>query len=561
MLLLFVALAAGGHVKDQFSDHYQDLLAGSYDCVDRIVLNAYFPMGVSAAGFRYWWRLLYGSDANLDKAHLTRLASRFSRRLRAWAKAHQVPVVDCSAGERKHEIAAQYLLTHEVHAGLFMVLVSRAPALVWDVQMSAAGKIGNIERKKPRPWVNHYSFHILDPEWGHVTIKMSGHPPFGAQVILNGHEYVACQARKRGIEFTKNGNCFTDTADAGGLARVADTLSHQRTIGRLSQLCERWIYSSCLLFALHLEEQKRSGFRYEYSVYQLEYSRNLQFWKGGQMEQVLQSLIDRTRVRLGLRRVQTIFGSKKRPCRRKLQEGRYGVVVETPAYDLTVFKVHYGKLTLKIYSKGESVLRTEAVVHNAKELRCGLLLGNFPRMVELLRGMLERFLNTLHWLNVCFIADDTLEGLGSASRVGKTNVGGVDFNRPRMRALVRAVIVLASSPKGFTASEVAREVRQLKGAEASSYEPRKAAYDLKKLRGKSLVEKIGSSHRYQATRKGLRAMAALVILRDKVIQPLLANSCQLKRGPKPNNATALDQHYERLQVGMQGLFAEIGIAA
>jgi hypothetical protein len=44
------------------------------------------------------------------------------------------------------------------------------------------------------PYVNHYSFHILDPDWGHLTIKISGHPPFPAQVILNGHEYVACQA-------------------------------------------------------------------------------------------------------------------------------------------------------------------------------------------------------------------------------------------------------------------------------------------------------------------------------------------------------------------------------
>ena len=60
------------------------------------------------------------------------------------------------------------------------------------------------------PYVNHYSFHILDPDWGHLTIKISGHPPFPAQVILNGHEYVACQARKAGIAFTKEGNCFTD---------------------------------------------------------------------------------------------------------------------------------------------------------------------------------------------------------------------------------------------------------------------------------------------------------------------------------------------------------------
>ena len=39
-------------------------------------------------------------------------------------------------------------------------------------------------------------------------------------------------------------------------------------------------------------------------------------------------------------------------------------MVETPTYDLTVFKVHYGKMTLKIYTKGERVLRTEVIVHN-----------------------------------------------------------------------------------------------------------------------------------------------------------------------------------------------------
>jgi hypothetical protein len=32
-----------------------------------------------------------------------------------------------------------------------------------------------------------------------------------------------------------------------------------------------------------------------------------------------------------------------------------GVVVETPTDDLTVFKVHYGKMILKIYTKGERV--------------------------------------------------------------------------------------------------------------------------------------------------------------------------------------------------------------
>ena len=37
---------------DDFSTHYTDLLTGSYDCVDRIVLNAYYPLGHHPGGFR-----------------------------------------------------------------------------------------------------------------------------------------------------------------------------------------------------------------------------------------------------------------------------------------------------------------------------------------------------------------------------------------------------------------------------------------------------------------------------------------------------------------------------
>ena len=143
------------------------------------------------------------------------------------------------------------------------------------------------------PYVNHYSFHILDADWGHVTIKICGHAPFPAHVILNGHEYMACQARKAGIAFTKEGNCFTTISDASGLAKIADTLSQHRAIGRLSQVCERWIYS-CVCFALHFDEQRRSGFRYSTPSTR---SNTAETWfrGGGQLDQVFQGLIDRTR--------------------------------------------------------------------------------------------------------------------------------------------------------------------------------------------------------------------------------------------------------------------------
>ena len=52
---------------------------------------------------------------------------------------------------------------------------------------------------------------------------MSGHPPFGVQIILNGHDHVACDAGPAGIAFGKEDNSFTDANDPAGLTEVADT--------------------------------------------------------------------------------------------------------------------------------------------------------------------------------------------------------------------------------------------------------------------------------------------------------------------------------------------------
>jgi hypothetical protein len=112
---------------DEFSARYGDLLTGSYDCVDRIVLNAYFSLGHNPGGFRVWWRRWHeDSDKDLDNAHLMRMAGRFARRVRAWAAANQVPVIDCKAEERKHRIAEDYLREHAVGVGVFLILVARA---------------------------------------------------------------------------------------------------------------------------------------------------------------------------------------------------------------------------------------------------------------------------------------------------------------------------------------------------------------------------------------------------------------------------------------------------
>ena len=63
-------------MADDLSQRYRHLLTGVYDCVDRIVLNAYFSMGQEGGSFRIWWRQLHnGSEDQLDSAHLMRMAA------------------------------------------------------------------------------------------------------------------------------------------------------------------------------------------------------------------------------------------------------------------------------------------------------------------------------------------------------------------------------------------------------------------------------------------------------------------------------------------------------
>ena len=60
---------------------------------------------------------------------------------------------------------------------------------------------------------------------------------------------------------------------------------------------------------------------------------------------------------------------------------------------------------------------------------------------------------------------------------------------------------------------------------------------------------------------GLRAMAAIAVLRDKVIQPLLAAGCHSSLPPEPQDPVPIEEHYDNVRSSMPRLFGALGIAA
>ena len=96
-----------------------------------------------------------------------------------------------------------------------------------------------------------------------------------------------------------------------------------------------------------------------------------------------------------------------------------------------------------------------------------------------------------------------------------------------MRHVTQAVLALSAWPGGFTASQLAAQVRDCGEAD---YQSRQAAYDLKKLRGKEMVQRVSNTRKYAPTSTGLKAMTALLVLREKVIKPLLRFN---RNAPRP----------------------------
>ena len=170
-------------------------------------------------------------------------------------------------------------------------------------------------------------------------------------------------------------------------------------------------------------------------------------------------------------------------------------------------------------------------------------------------------MTTLDCIDVAFISDQTMDQLLLPSRLGKTRVGGVDLNNPRIRTALSAVLALAPSPAGFSATDFTAKVQSMTGQSDGDYTPRQAAYDLKKLRAKDLITKLGRSRRYQLSPPSMRAITALLVLREHVIGPLLAG-VRTPAGPRTlSTLTTIDQHYQQLRLDMQPLFQELGIAA
>jgi DNA-binding transcriptional ArsR family regulator len=202
------------------------------------------------------------------------------------------------------------------------------------------------------------------------------------------------------------------------------------------------------------------------------------------------------------------------------------------------------------------VLRLEAITHNTKSLGVGRVLDKSGDIVIRLGGICDRFDVVCDCVDTSFVPDGLLDDLPRRGQVGAARTGGVSLDSARIRAVLAAVVAPAPVPDGFTVADLTAKVHTLTGQ--TGYTRRQAAYDLKKLRGKHLIDKPGRTRRYHVSPDAIRAVTALLTLREKVIAPLVAGVHD-DLGHTPATSTRIDRGYQALPADMRALFHDLGI--
>jgi len=182
-------------------------------------------------------------------------------------------------------------------------------------------------------------------------------------------------------------------------------------------------------------------------------------------------------------------------------------------------------------------------------------------MLSRMRQTRLNFSHVLQALAHGCVGSRQLDALPAPSACGAKRIAGVDLQKPRMQAVASAVIGLAAAPDGFTVEQLAEQTKRHRRRRARRYGQRQAAYDLKKLRAKGLVERIPKTRRYRVRKRSIQTLVGWFILREKVIKPVLDAACRPRPGRPPNCPTQLDQDCRDLQRKMRTTLQHLHFAA
>ncbi len=459
-----------------------------YECLDRIFLHGY--VAKLQEPDQLGWFLCQHRGAPLPRYEILGTMTRhFVTAVQRMAADRQIPVIHFERGQRKEAIAAAYFAKAQ-REGVVLIGIAQEWAKVFRAPGKRQRPVGKYAATRNSAFVNHVYFYILDADWGPSFIKICTFAPWGMRVWLNGHQWLRRQLERRQIAYQPLDNGVAATDDGVAVERLCQRLS----AAHVQRYFDRWLYRLPNPFT---RQDRRAGYTYQLSLLQLEVSRTEVFDRplhGRQFfEEVIKDHIDLGRPE----RLQLVFG--RRLARRR---GQPPTATRICSQEVNPsLQISHRNTRVKQYWKCDRALRTETTFNDTYEFRIGRKLENLPKLTALGRDINGRLLEMERQSHRATPAASLFEAVVMPTGEPGRRAPGLRFGDPRVVALFGALSQFRFVFGGFYAKDLRPLVEHHL---ARPYSIHQAAYDLRRLIRKGLVERLPRCNRYRLTGLGRR---------------------------------------------------------
>jgi hypothetical protein len=520
------------------------------ESIDRMFCNVYVPQLQHVGGVVGFFRVHRG-EPFASSALMDPISKTFVAAIHRFCRDHDVPMIDFVKGQRKDDIAQDYLARFAGEEGVLFVGRAQEKTRVFRTE-----KRRNPDTGATYPWivsgtgiVNHFYVYAVDAEFGPFFIKFCSYFPYTAKLCLNGNEYAKRMAAKAGIAFTGLDNGFAACADPRRLQGICDRLGPDK----IDALLRKWLRRLPHPFT---RADRAAGYRYDISILQAEFclTQVLDRPATGRIffEQVIRDNLDLGRPdRVGLvfnRRIIT-KGKSKTPGRFRTRVLTAGV---TPS-----LHIDYKSTKVKQYHKLDQALRTETTINDSRDFGIGKRLCNLPALREVGFHANRRLLAVQRLSHDPTIGADAIGALTSPTRtVTGARIPALPFDSTRTQALLAALVIFRLLPDGFRNRDLRAHLAPLLGIPAEAMTAGQLSYDLRRLRHHGLIERVIGTHRYTVTDHGLHLALFLTRVHTRLLRPGLSDILDQTAAP-----TLIRRHLNRFTTTVDEYAREQKLAA
>jgi hypothetical protein len=476
----------------------------------------------------------------------------FAAEIHHYIESRDLDLVHFVKGQRKDDIAREYLADHDGGERILFVGRAQERAAVWRTRQRRDAATG-----RRYPWlakdtamVNHWYFYGFDRNFGPFYIKFCGYFPYTAQIYLNGHEYAKQQCTRAGIAFTALDNAFGAVADTDAVQQVCDDL----TAEKIYRFVGKWLARLPHPFTV---EDEQADYHWELSVQQIEFATTqvLDRPASGRIffEQLIRDNIDIGRPD----KVSVVFDRQIRRRGRAATPGSFRTQVITDGVAPYLY-LFYKKTQVKQYLKDGRALRTETTINRTRDFDIGKELTHLPALAQVGFTANRRLLDTERISHDPAVGAAALTALTNpVTTATGTRIPGMRFTDPRVRALLGVCCTLALLPAGFTNRVLRHHLAPLLELPPEAMTSAQISYDLRRLRAHAIIERIPHSRTYQITPTGIAHALFLTHLAQRFLIPGLSQITD----PDPPTDTRLRTASRAYQAAITDLARQAHLAA